>query len=68
MSTASDDMYDYYGFDHERDRYDAGHTSPPLFDQDSRETALTNEAILRWEHELAQPDYYGYFLDDVMGS
>ena len=64
MADPRESWYDQddYGFDVERDRYDKGHTSPPLFNQ---KEALVNEEILRWEHELAQPNYYDYFLEEV---
>ena len=27
--------------------------------------ALVNEQLLMWEHELSQPDYYNYYLEEM---
>lgn len=27
--------------------------------------AAMNEQLLMWEHELSQPEYYNYFLEEV---
>lgn len=56
------------------------HTREPHYDADAgdrygpetsaqlsrqRERALMSEQFLLWEHELAQPSYYDYFLEEV---
>ena len=67
-----------YGFDEENDAYhDAIEEKPErratLYDQSNEklrasqvEYALGREAILRWEHELSQPDYYTYYLEEML--
>ena len=72
---------DAYGFDVENDRYEREPTEDELdameayegyepawndqYGKAQRDQALVNEEILRWEHELAQPSYYDYFLEEV---
>ena len=33
--------------------------------QRQTQRALQNEEFLRWEHELGQPNYYNYFLEEM---
>ena len=71
-----------YGFDDENDAYrdaiedrrerEEGRRTT-LYDQSNEklrqsqvEYALGREAFLRWEHELSQPDYASYYLEDAI--
>lgn len=60
-----DDMYRCYQewkLDHESAMRD-------LYDQDREKAiqkALLNEDLLRWEHELSQPDYPMYYLEEAL--
>ena len=33
--------------------------------QAQMQRVLDREELLRWEHELSQPNYYDYFLEEV---
>jgi hypothetical protein len=63
----------HQGWSGKSDHFTDGAPQRSVFDQDQADELLDalaqdplHESLLRWEHELAQPDYPHWFLDQVV--
>ena len=62
--SAMDDMYDHLGW-RDEDREEVYDQDLMIISPRAQAQALVNEQLLMWEHELAQPDYYNYYLEEM---
>ena len=59
------DAHDMSEYDRWRDEIAARPSALQRFSKAVLGAALEQELFLRWEHELSQPNYYDYYLEEM---